>query len=110
MPSAIWSPIVKAGFNEVIGSWKIIAIRSPRRSARSRSVSVSRSRPSKVAEPATIRAGGVGSSPMRASDVTLLPQPDSPTMQRVLPLRTEKLTSSTTFTPFGAPSKRTDSP
>ena len=61
-------------------------------------------------DPATIRAGGVGRSPMRASEVTLLPQPDSPTMHRVLPLLTEKDTSSTTFTPLGAPSKRTESP
>src|SRR5215218_7514662 len=109
MPSAIWSPMVKAGLSEVIGSWKIMAIRSPRRSARSRSVSVSRSWPSNRAEPDTIRAG-VGRSPMRASEVTLLPQPDSPTMHRVLPLLTEKDTSSTTFTPLGAPSKRTESP
>ena len=32
MPSTIWSPIVNAGLSEVIGSWKIIAIRSPRSS------------------------------------------------------------------------------
>ena len=38
---------------------------------------------------------------MSASAVTLLPQPDSPTRHRVLPLPTEKDTSSTTFTSFG---------
>ena len=47
---------------------------------------------------------------MSASDVTLLPQPDSPTMHRVLPLLTENDTSSTTLMPLGAPSKRTDNP
>ena len=55
-----------------------------------------------------MRAGGVGSSPISASAVTLLPQPDSPTMQSVLPLATENDTSSTTLMSFGAPSKRTD--
>ena len=30
--SEIWSPIVKTGFSDVIGSWKIIAISPPRRS------------------------------------------------------------------------------
>jgi len=28
--SLIWLPMVKTGFSEVIGSWKIIAIRAPR--------------------------------------------------------------------------------
>src|SRR6185436_2063757 len=32
--SAIWSPTRKAGLSEVIGSWKIIASLSPRRSRR----------------------------------------------------------------------------
>ena len=57
-----------------------------------------------------MRAGGVGKSPISASAVTLLPQPDLPTMPKVFPLATEKDTSSTTFTSFGAPSKRTDNP
>ena len=36
MPSTIWSPIVKTGLSEVIGSWKIIAMRSPRTRAHAR--------------------------------------------------------------------------
>jgi hypothetical protein len=36
-----------------------------------------------------IRAGGIGNSPISASDVTLFPQPDSPTIHKVRPRLTE---------------------
>src|SRR5687768_9671161 len=42
-----------------------------------------------------MRPGGLGIRPMIESDVTLFPQPDSPTMPIVWPGITEKETSST---------------
>ncbi len=95
MPSISWSPMVKAGLSEVIGSWKIIAMRLPRRARISSGVSVARSLPSKRTVPALMRPWPLGSRPMMDSEVTLLPQPDSPTMPSVRPAATEKLTPST---------------
>ncbi len=95
--SAIWSPILKAGFSEVIGSWNTIAIRSPRISDIAAGESPRRSSPSKTARPETICAGGDGRSPIIANAVTLLPQPDSPTRHSVSPGPTENETSSTTL-------------
>src|SRR4051812_23715261 len=93
--SAICSPIVKAGLRELIGSWKIMAMRSPR-SARMRSGGKeSRFTPSNRISPPTIRPGGCGTSPMIESAVTLLPHPDSPTMPSVRPASSSKLTPST---------------
>ena len=92
----IWSPTVKLGLSEVIGSWKIIASRLPRRSRRVSSGTSSRSKPSKRIEPET-SAECFGSSPMMASEVTLLPQPDSPTRPSVAPLATLRSTLSTAW-------------
>jgi hypothetical protein len=83
MVSAIWSPTVYAGFRLVIGSWKIIDMRSPRTSSRCRFDNVSRSTPSSLIEPDGMRPGGCGMSPMTAIDVTVLPEPDSPTIPTV---------------------------
>ena len=91
-------PIVSVGFSDVIGSWKIIAISWPRTSSSCFSLSVVRSRPSNMIEPATIFAGGFGIRPMIESAVTDLPQPDSPTIPSVLPCSTAKLTPSTART------------
>ena len=90
----IWSPMVKLGLSEVIGSWKIIASRLPRRSRRVSSGTSSRSKPSKRIEPET-SAECFDNSPMMASEVTLLPQPDSPTRPSVAPLATLRSTLST---------------
>ncbi len=95
MPSTIWSPTVKAGLSEVIGSWKIIEIWLPRRSLSSAGFSFRRSTPSKRISPPAMRPGGCGIRPMMESAVMLLPQPNSPTMPRVRPGATEKLTPST---------------
>ena len=67
------------GFSEDCGCWKIIgdAVAADARAARSGD-SVSRSRPSKMTSPASIRPG-VPMSRRIESDVTDLPQPDSPT-------------------------------
>ncbi len=77
-------PTVSTGFRLVIGSWKIIAISRPRIRRISSSESPIRSRPWKTALPATARPAR-GRMPISASDVTLLPQPDSPTMPSVSP-------------------------
>ena len=92
----IWSPMVKLGLSEVIGSWKIIASRLPRRSRRVWSGTSSRSKPSKRIEPVT-SAECFDSRPMMASEVTLLPQPDSPTRPSVAPLATLRSTRSTAW-------------
>ena len=82
----IWSPMVKLGLSEVIGSWKIMASRLPRRSRSVWSGSSRRSKPSKRIAPET-SADCFGNRPMMASEVTLLPQPDLPTRPSVAPLR-----------------------
>jgi hypothetical protein len=97
--SAIWSPTVNTGFRLVSGSWKIIAMSLPRILRISPSGSLSRSRPSNQASlSAPISAGGMSSRRMIVSAVTLLPEPDSPTMPRVWPLPSEKSTPSTAGT------------
>src|ERR687888_1693216 len=82
--SRSWRPIVSTGFRLVIGSWKIIAICRPRTRRSARWLSFRRSRPSKRAVPERTRPAR-GRSPSSASAVTLLPQPDSPTMPSVSP-------------------------
>ncbi len=82
--SAIWSPTVKTGFSEVIGSWKIIEIALPRTSLISSSLSLRRSRPSSRISPATVRPGR-STRRMADSAVMLLPHPDSPTTPSVWP-------------------------
>ena len=84
------------GLSEVIGSWKIMAdllaaqvLRSPARAARAGR------RPSKRIEPATVCPGGSGTRRMMDSAVTLLPQPDSPTIASVVPASTANETPST---------------
>src|SRR6266567_6413019 len=93
--SAIWSPIVSTGLSEVIGSWKIMAIRLPRISRISASERASRSRPSNRTAPETTRPSLAGSRRIMDSAVTLLPQPDSPTIPTVSPACTDRLTPST---------------
>ena len=88
--SVIWSPIRITGLSEVIGSWKIIEMRLPRILRISASLTPSRSVPSSVTEPPTIRPGGSGTSRMIDSALTLLPQPDSPTIASVSPRRTRE--------------------
>ncbi len=62
----------------------------------SRSESCSRSRSSNITVPEMMRPGGDGTSRITASEVTVLPEPDSPTMPIISPGRTLKLTLSTT--------------
>ena len=83
--SLMCHPAVYTGVSAVIGSWKIIAIWRPRTLRMSLSGRDSRSRPSKIACPPTTRPGGDATRRMIDIAVTLLPQPDSPTMPNVWP-------------------------
>src|SRR5690242_19665055 len=87
--SRICLPIVRTGLSEVIGSWKIIAISRPRVLRRARSFCVSKSRPWKTARPERTRPFQAR-RPRIASEVTLLPQPASPTMPSVSPAEISK--------------------
>ena len=83
--SVIWKPILSTGFSDVIGSWKIIAISLPRIRRISFFDVLRRSLPWKSASPRTMRPGGCGISPRMDIVLTLLPDPDSPTIPRVSP-------------------------
>src|SRR5438552_8076166 len=84
------------GLRLVIGSWKTMPIRLPRRLRIASGASVRMSPPSKMMRPAKAREGGLSSRRMMDMAVTLLPQPDSPTSPTVSPAPTAKLASSTT--------------
>ena len=108
--SPIWSPTFMTGFSEDVGCWKIIEIRSPRISRISSSVSLSRSLPSKITSPSSTTPGGA-TRRMIESEVTLLPQPDSPTRPRISPRRTAKSTPVTALTvPSGQVERRSRPP
>jgi predicted glycosyltransferase len=87
----------RTGFSVIIGSWKIIAMRLPRRSRSSGSGSLVRSRPLNRIEPPAMRPGA-SSSPMIENPVTDLPEPDSPTSPRIRPAVTVNETPSTART------------
>src|ERR671930_121615 len=91
------APIRCTGFSDVIGSWKIIAMSFPRMSRRRLELIVSRFSPLKIASPLEI-VFRFGLRPMIVRQVTLLPEPDSPTIPSVSPFSTEKLTPSTALT------------
>ena len=74
-----------SGFSDVIGSWKIIAMRSPRIFASRSSGAPTSSSPSKRMRPDGWRAAGYGSSCRIESAVTDLPEPLSPTSATVSP-------------------------
>ena len=91
--STIWSPTVCTGDSEDIGSWKIIAISSPRtaRIARPFGCSLARStdarrrrRGEACIEPDTMRPGASTICRIERA-ITLLPEPLSPTTQSVRP-------------------------
>ena len=92
--SAICSPTRVTGFSAVIGSWKIIAMRVPRRSRRRLFSAVSVSSPSNSVLPPVGRSAS-GRRPMTADAVTDLPDPLSPTTQTISPGATVKLMFST---------------
>ena len=87
MLSVIWLPTVNTGFKEVIGSWKIMVMRFPRMSSSSFSVISRRFLPSNRTEP-SMTAPPLPNKPIIDSEVTLFPQPDSPTIQTTSPSST----------------------
>ena len=80
-------PTVYTGVSAESGSWKIIDICLPRMSDICRSSRPISSRPPSRTDPLT--AALDGSRPMIASEVTDLPDPDSPTMPSTSPRRSE---------------------
>ena len=82
--SPIWLPTVYSGFSAVIGSWKIIAMRLPRRPRIWRSLLASRSSPSKRIAPLVV---ALSTSRSTDSAVIDLPEPDSPTSANFSPAR-----------------------
>ncbi len=84
--SVICRPMVRSGFNDVIGSWKIMPMSPPRISRISASESCMISRPAKRISPRVMRPGS-GSGMRRRIDSALtdLPEPLSPTMATVSP-------------------------
>jgi hypothetical protein len=80
--SPIWSPMVRSGLSAVIGSWKIMAIPVPRTRRMSAALAFARSRPSNITRPASMLTPS-GSSRMMALAMIDLPDPDSPTTQRI---------------------------
>src|SRR5664279_2541 len=87
-------PMDTTGFSDDSVSWKIIARSRPRRSRMASNDNESRSVPSNCTVPEIV-VPRAGSNLMIASDVTDLPQPDSPTRPTVWPGATSKLTWST---------------
>src|SRR5574340_818634 len=96
--SPIWNPTRNTGFSDVIGSWKIIAIWSPRIARTCASLILRTSLPARVTVPSAILPCGPWMSRISDSAVTDFPEPDSPTMASVWPASREKLTPSTALT------------
>src|SRR5712691_8704371 len=95
--SAIWFPTRWTGFRAVSGSWKIMLSFAPRYSRISSGGIFRRSSPRKITSP-EMRASLRVTSPITVSQLTLLPEPDSPTTPSVSPGEIEKETPSTAFT------------
>src|SRR5664279_1145614 len=95
--SASSRPIVRTGSSAVAGSWKTRPIPPPRRRSFSRAGSARTSRPAKKTSPETRRTGR-GTRSTSASDVSVLPHPDSPTRATISPAPMSKETPSTAGT------------
>src|SRR5688500_3651122 len=95
--SRICFPTVCTGFGLVIGSWKIIAMSRPLILRSCLSFMFKRSRSSNVAVPPVTRPLRAR-IPRMASEVTLLPHPDSPTIPSVSPGAMSKVIPLTAWT------------
>ena len=85
MTSVIWEPMVRMGFREVMGSWKIVEILAPRMPSQSLSVlSLVRSFPWNMTEPLEMVPLD-SSMPVKVLVNTDFPEPLSPTMAKVSP-------------------------
>ena len=91
--STICVPMLSTGLSEVIGSCNTTAIERARSWRSASGASVVSSRPSSLTRPLMRALGGSRRSTARASMV--LPDPDSPTMPRVRPAASVRLTWST---------------
>ena len=89
-------PTVYTGFSAASGSWKIIAISCPRSFSMSRSERSNNDEPRNLMSPVIV--ADFGSSRRIASELTLLPDPDSPTIPTVSWSWTSKVTESTACT------------
>jgi hypothetical protein len=89
-------PTVSTGLSEVIGSWNTYATSRPRTSRRRASERSRSERSPSRTEP--VIAALVGSNRVSAIAVTLLPQPDSPTIASTSRSATSKSTPSTAST------------
>src|SRR5215207_8796888 len=105
--STICDPTVKYGCIALSGSWKIIAILPPRSLRTCSSVAVTSSSSSSQISPVTLALLRVRCRPRTANDVTLLPEPDSPTMPSVRPRSTLNDEPETACTMPSSVSKRT---
>ncbi len=94
--SVIWRPILRTGLRAVMGSWNTIAICWPQYGRMSLGDSWAMSAPSKRMRPSRTALGA--SSPMIERASTDLPDPDSPTMPRVLPRSRVKVMPATALT------------
>ena len=81
--SPTWLPMENSGLSDAMGSCRIMAMRLPRTRRISASDLSSRFSPSNIIRPLTMRAAG-GSRRRMVSASVLLPEPDSPTIPRVL--------------------------
>ena len=81
--SVIWREIRRYGLSEVIGSWKIIASRTPRIRFSSRAGRFRSSWPRKRALP--VQRPFLASRPMIERKAWVLPEPDSPTTPTLSP-------------------------
>ena len=98
--------MVNTGSSAIIGSWKIMATLVPRTWRRPAS-SIACDLVAGYAD-ASLEAGAAGGNRrIRARNVTLLPEPDSPRMASTLPASTPKLTPLTAATDASRPTKRT---
>ena len=88
---------LETGFSDVIGSWKIMAIRfRGSAGARLRHLEQIAALEDRLAP--AIRPGGCGISRMIDSILTLFPEPDSPTIPSVSPAAMSYVTPSTAWT------------
>ncbi len=97
MTSHSWVSTVMLGLSAVSASCIVIAMRLPRKARIAGGASVVSSTPSNSTLPEVILPGGL-IRPMTLAKVTLLPDPDSPTMPRHSPRITSRSTSCTALT------------
>ncbi len=95
-PSAICHPTVYTGLSAVDGSWKTIATSRPRMARSSSAETLSTFCPEMTMAPE--RCAVSGSSPRMDRAVTVLPDPDSPTIASTSPGETLSDTSLTAWT------------